>query len=76
MALVQTLSLAHTPSSLAVNAALYKDVQNASFLRQQLLQGNSEFEYALIDASTVRQASMDACLKVAGADAKHFRSSR
>lgn len=53
MALVHTLRLAHLPPSLAVHIALYRDVQNASFLRQQLLQGNPEFEYAFIDASTV-----------------------
>lgn len=53
MALVQTLRLAHLPPSLAVHIALYRDVQNASFLRQQLLQGNPEYEYAFIDASTI-----------------------
>ena len=53
MALVQTLRLAHLPPSLAVHIALYQNVQNASFLRQQLLQGNPEFEYAFIDASIV-----------------------
>ena len=55
MALVQTLLLAHLPPSLAVHVAFYQDVQNASFLRQQLLQGNPEFEYAFIDAGTVRR---------------------
>ena len=54
MALVQTPLLAHLPPSLAVHVAFYQDVQNASFLRQQLLQCNPEFEYAFIDASTVR----------------------
>jgi EKC/KEOPS complex subunit CGI121/TPRKB len=37
-----------------VYVALYRDVQNAAFLRQQLLSGNKEFEYAFIDASMVR----------------------
>ena len=54
MALIQTLSLAHLPPSLAVHVALYQDLNNASFLQQQLLLGNSEFEYAFIDASVVR----------------------
>lgn len=36
--------------------ALYTNVKNASFLRDQLMQGNQEFEYALIDASIVRSS--------------------
>lgn len=53
MAELKTLHLAHLPPSLAVHVALYQDVKNAVFLRQQLLAGNPEFEYALIDASMV-----------------------
>lgn len=33
--------------------ALFKDVQNAPFLRKQLLEGNTDFEYAFLDASMV-----------------------
>jgi len=36
-----------------IYAGLFSQVTNAAFLRQQLLDGNSDFEYALIDASTV-----------------------
>ncbi|KAL4791972.1 kinase binding protein CGI-121-domain-containing protein [Aspergillus venezuelensis] len=50
---LETIHLPHLPASLEVHAALYKDVQNAPFLRQQLLAGNADFEYALIDASMV-----------------------
>ncbi|KAL4873280.1 hypothetical protein BDV12DRAFT_160752 [Aspergillus spectabilis] len=50
---LETIHLPHLPSSLAVHAALYKDVQNASHLRQQLLSANSDFEYAFIDASMI-----------------------
>ncbi|SLM37718.1 protein cgi121 [Lasallia pustulata] len=53
MAELKTLHLAHLPPSLAVHVALYQDVKNAVFLRQQLLAGNAEFEYALIDASMI-----------------------
>ena len=53
MALLQTLNLAHLPPALAVHIALYEDVRNAAFLQQQLLDGNPDFEYALIDASVV-----------------------
>ena len=55
MASLQTLHLAHLPPDLAVHIALYTDLQNASFLRDQLLKGNPDFEYALIDASVVRR---------------------
>lgn len=57
MASLQTLHLAHLPPDLAVHVALYTDLQNASFLRDQLLQGNPDFEYALIDASVVRRTT-------------------
>lgn len=53
MAALQTLHLAHLPPELAVHVALYTDIRNASFLRDQLLQGNPDFEYALVDASVV-----------------------
>ena len=51
---LQTLHLAHLPPDLAVHVALYTELQNATFLREQLLAGNAEFEYAFIDASVVR----------------------
>ncbi|KAE8376336.1 kinase binding protein CGI-121-domain-containing protein [Aspergillus bertholletiae] len=50
---LETISLPHLPSSLPVHVALYRDVQNAPSLRQQLISGNSDFEYAFIDASMV-----------------------
>jgi EKC/KEOPS complex subunit CGI121/TPRKB len=37
----------------SVCVLLFKDVQYAAFLRQQLLAGNSEFEYAFLDATNV-----------------------
>jgi EKC/KEOPS complex subunit CGI121/TPRKB len=51
--MLQTLSLAHMPPELAVHVALYTDVENAPFLKAQLLAGNTDFEYAFIDASTI-----------------------
>ncbi|KAL9136586.1 MAG: hypothetical protein Q9175_002205 [Cornicularia normoerica] len=53
MASVQTINLTHLPPDLAVHIALYTDLQNAPFLRDQLLQGNPASEYALIDASVI-----------------------
>jgi len=51
--MVETINLAHLPLDLALYVAMYTDVENASFLKEQLLAGNSDFEYAFIDASTV-----------------------
>lgn len=50
---LETIRLSHLPESIPVHVALFRDVKNASFLRGQLLSGNSEFEYAFIDASMV-----------------------
>lgn len=53
MADLKTLHLAHLPTDLAVHVALFQNLKNAAFLRRQLLDGNADFEYALIDASVV-----------------------
>lgn len=50
---METINLPHLPAALPVHVALYRDVQNASFLRQQLLSANADFEYAFIDATMV-----------------------
>lgn len=55
MSLVHTVRLAHLPEDLLIHIALYEDVKNASFLQQQLLDGNTSFEYAFLDASMVRK---------------------
>ena len=53
MANVTEIHLAHLPSDLAVYVALYSELENAKYLRQQLLDGNTDFEYTFLDASTV-----------------------
>lgn len=53
MSLIETVHLSHVPENLPVFIALYKDVTNAGFLREQLISGNEDFQYAFIDASTV-----------------------
>ncbi|PMD20871.1 CGI-121-domain-containing protein [Hyaloscypha hepaticicola] len=53
MALLQTVHLEHLPQSHAIHVALYQDIKNATFLQQQLLAGNTDFEYALIDAGVI-----------------------
>ncbi|KAL8952808.1 MAG: hypothetical protein Q9222_001312 [Ikaeria aurantiellina] len=50
---METIHLAHLPEDLLVHVALFKEVQNAAFLQEQLLQGNTTFEYAFIDASVI-----------------------
>ncbi|KUJ24562.1 CGI-121-domain-containing protein [Mollisia scopiformis] len=53
MALLQTVQLEHLPQSHSIHIALYRNLQNAAFLQQQLLEGNTDYEYALIDASVI-----------------------
>lgn len=53
MALLESIHLEHLPEEYTVHIALYESVKNAAFLQQQLLAGNSDFEYAFIDASVV-----------------------
>ncbi len=62
MALLQTVHLEHLPQSHAIHIALYRDMKNATFLQQQLLAGNTNFEYALIDAGVVRIGASFLCL--------------
>lgn len=54
MALLETVHLSHLPQNTPVHIALYRDIKNASFLREQLISGNTDFQYAFIDASVVR----------------------
>jgi EKC/KEOPS complex subunit CGI121/TPRKB len=48
-----TIPIDHLPPGHAVHIALFHSVANAAFLHEQLLAGNTDFEYALIDASVV-----------------------
>ncbi|KAI9802471.1 MAG: hypothetical protein M1825_002856 [Sarcosagium campestre] len=50
---VQTLHLEHISPEIALYIALFSNVTNGEFLKQQLLDGNADFEYAFIDASTI-----------------------
>ncbi|KAF2138261.1 uncharacterized protein K452DRAFT_277286 [Aplosporella prunicola CBS 121167] len=56
MARVQTIGLAHLPAH-PVHVALFDHVTNAAALRQHLLSGNPEFEYAFLDATTILSTS-------------------
>lgn len=55
--LLETLHLEHHPKDYDVHVALFEDVRNASFLQEQLLAGNEDFEYAFIDAQIVSGSS-------------------
>lgn len=61
---METLTLPHLPNS-PIQVGLFKNVQNAAFLRQQLLEGNSDFEYAFLDASVLLSRShvLAACFR-------------
>ncbi|KAI0599040.1 CGI121 protein [Biscogniauxia sp. FL1348] len=50
---LETIQLEHVPPTHSVNVAVFRDVENAEFLQQQLLSRNSEFEYAFIDATAI-----------------------
>nr|POE68842.1 ekc/keops complex subunit [Quercus suber] len=49
---MESITLPHL-SEHQLQVALFANVRNATFLRTQLLQGNSSFEYAFLDASAI-----------------------
>ncbi|KAF2224880.1 kinase binding protein CGI-121-domain-containing protein [Elsinoe ampelina] len=64
MSYLETIILPHL-EQYPVYAALFENVENASFLRDQLLQGNTDFEYTFLDASMIlsRDHLLAACFK-------------
>ncbi|KAI9894096.1 MAG: hypothetical protein M1814_004867 [Vezdaea aestivalis] len=52
--IVESIHIQHLPLTHPVHAVLFRDVNNATAIRHQLLAGNSDFEYAFVDASVVR----------------------
>ena len=61
---MEIVTLPHLPDH-PLMVFLFKDVKNASFLRQQLLDSNAEFEYAFLDATTIisRNHILAACFR-------------
>lgn len=61
---METIVLPHLPEH-PLRACLFTNVSNASFLRQQLLEGNNEFEYAFLDAAVLltRTQVLSACFR-------------
>lgn len=50
---LDTMELEHLPPGYDIHVALFQNLKNAQFLQKQLLEGNTDFEYALIDAGVV-----------------------
>ncbi|KAK5712780.1 hypothetical protein LTR15_011772 [Elasticomyces elasticus] len=61
---METIFLPHL-GEYPLQVGLFLDVQNAQFLRQQLLDGNTAFEYAFLDAAVLlsRQHVLAACFR-------------
>ncbi|KAK5110640.1 hypothetical protein LTR62_005680 [Meristemomyces frigidus] len=61
---METITLPHLPNH-PLQLLLFRNVKNAAFLRQQLLDGNTDFEYAFLDAAVIlsRQHVLAACFK-------------
>lgn len=61
---MEAIQLPHLPDH-PVHLALFRDVQNAPFLRRQLMDGNTDFEYAFLDATTLlsRAHVLSACFR-------------
>ena len=61
---MEVITLPHLPDH-PLHIALFEDVQNASFLRQQLLAGNTDFEYAFLHAPVIlsRNHVLTACFR-------------
>ncbi|GAM85393.1 hypothetical protein ANO11243_034000 [Dothideomycetidae sp. 11243] len=61
---LETITLPHL-DQYPLYAGLFRDVANAGFLRKQLLEGNSEFEYTFLDAATIlsREHLLAACFR-------------
>jgi len=51
--LLQSHILEHLPETHTIHVALFESVTNASFLQEQLLSANTDYEYAFIDASVI-----------------------
>lgn len=60
---MEIIQLPHLPPTQSLHAVVFQDVRNAAFLRQQLLDGNTDYEYAFLDASVLlsRKHVLAAC---------------
>ena len=51
--MLSKVDVAHFPPNLSVYIALFTEIENAAYLRKQLLDGNTAFEFAFLDARCV-----------------------
>ena len=54
---VTSIHLAHLPPDNITHILLVRNLKNAPFLLEQLVAGNTDYEYALLDATTVCSSS-------------------
>lgn len=61
---METVRLPHLPAH-PLHICLFEQAQNAAYLRQQLLDGNTDFEYAFLDASLLlsRKHVLSSCFR-------------
>ena len=58
-----TFCLSHMTSHI-LYAALFVNVKNSAFLRQQLMSANADYEYTFLDATSVSRAVLDVWARV------------
>lgn len=63
--LLESVAIEHIPPSHKVYLALFKDVSNADFLREQLLARNHDFEFAFVDATIVSLGTLAPAMALA-----------
>lgn len=63
--MVETIYLSHIPEDLALYVSSYTNVTNASYLKEQLIAANQDFNYAFIDANVIlsRKHLLTACFR-------------
>ncbi|CAK4034357.1 EKC KEOPS complex subunit [Lecanosticta acicola] len=74
---METVELPHMEQH-PLHLCLFRDLHNAPFLRQQLLQGNTDFQYAFLDASVLlsRNHVFSACFRAINDMINHRMKSR
>lgn len=62
---METIQLPHLPETHSLHAILFQDIENTAYLKQQLLEGNTDYEYAFLDTSVLlsRKHVLAACWK-------------
>lgn len=60
---MESIQLPHVPLTHTLHVTLFQNIENAGFLRQQLLEGNTDYEYAFLDTAVLlsRKHALAAC---------------